>query len=84
MEKLATSKCELSVFLPTAQFLIDSPWSRVVHQSFFLLVIKSHERGTHERELVQEDVRFLGFESFLKEKKLKRDLGSTKVNVVPD
>jgi hypothetical protein len=40
--------------------------------------------GTHERELVQKDVRFLGFESFWKEKKLKRDLASKKVNVVPD
>ena len=40
--------------------------------------------GTHKRELVQKNVRFLGFESFRKQKKLKRDLANKMVNVVPD
>ena len=39
-------------------------------------ICKIYLEGTHERELVQKDVRFLGFESFLWEKKLKRVLRS--------
>ena len=39
-------------------------------------ICKIYLEGTRKRELVQKDVRFLGFESFLWEKKLKRVLRS--------
>jgi len=36
-------------------------------------ILKIYLEGTPKRELVQKNVRFFGFESFLREKKLKRD-----------